>query len=219
MVDSGVEAALVLGNKKRQSVFKQNLNKKFPWIPPGVLDTCMDALSASFENVAPSDLKKALQPGGLEKVRPGLESKIVKSLKTQDMIMDIPLKDDDKTKLLEYIVKLSLDYLLEDAQAALQAPSLQLQTLEREQSEIRRYMSVWQITWYRFRYFPLRSIGLALLVAWSGFLTYQFYKETVIVSSIASIMAHVCATVGVLAYKVVALVATVVFTLKRQLRL
>ena len=204
-----MDAALVLGDKKRQSVFKQDLGKQFPFIPPAVLDVCMDALSTSFDNVAPSDLKKALKPGGLEKVRPKIEAKAVKSLKTQQMIKDLPLSDEDKTKLLEYVVKLSLDYLLEDAQAALVAPALKLQTLEREQYEIRRYMSFWQLSWYRLRYFPVRTIGCSMILSWTVFLTLQYYKDTALVTSLASTAGRVCAIAGMIAKKTAKLAAMV----------
>lgn len=202
---SGVDAALLLGDKKRQSVFKQDLGKQFPWIPPGVLDICMDALSTSFDNVTPCDLKKALKPGGLEKVRPKIEASVVKSLKTQQMIQDIPLSEDGKNKLLQNIVKLSLDYLLEDAQAALIAPALKLQTLEREQSEIRRYMTFWQVTWYRLRHFPIRSIGFVLLLGWTVFLTFQYYKNTALISSLIEIANRACTVVSAGAQKVATL--------------
>jgi hypothetical protein len=209
IMGSGLDAALLLSNKKRQTVFKQDVAKRFPSIPPKVLDICMDALSSSFANVAPSDLKKALKPGGLEKLCPKIKATVVKSLKTQQMIKDIPLSDDDKTKLLEFIVKLSLDYLLEDAQVALMAPAMKLQMLEREQYETRRYMSVWELAWYRLRFFPVRSIGFVLLITWAGFLTSQYYRDTALISTLATATGQILAGATVVAQKAASLATSV----------
>jgi hypothetical protein len=201
MVTSGVETALLLGSKKRQAVFKKDITSKFPFLPPAVLDACLDALSSSFESVAPSDLKKALQPGGLDKVRPKLESQVIENVKNQDVIKGIPLPNKDKESLVKYVVTLSFDYLLGDAQAALQAPALKLQTLSREQYEIRKFMSFREIVWYRLRYQPIQTVSLTLLIGWSLFLTYRQYQKTTAISTIRNILLQIVGTIHVTTMK------------------
>jgi hypothetical protein len=209
IIESGTEAALLLGDKKRQDIFKKDVNKQFPMIPPAVLDVCMDALSASFQNVAPVDLKKALKPGGMDKVRSRIEATVVQTLKKQQVINNIPLSNQDKTELLEYIVGLSMDHLLKDVEVALMAPALKLQTLEREQYEVRKYMTRRQLIWYRLRYFPASSIGFALLIVWTSYLTYHQFKDTFLLSSITSAITQICAGVGCFLVQVSGLLAKV----------
>lgn len=209
VLESGTEAALILGDNKRQDLFKKDVSKKFPMIPPAVLDVCMDALSASFESVAPSDFKKALKPGGMDKVRPKMEATVVQTLKTQKVIENVPLSDKDKTKLLKYIVGISLDYLLKDAKAALMDPALKLQALQREQDAVRRYMTLPQLWWYRLRFFPVESLALATLIAWASYLTLQQYKNTTLILSLSSIISHLRVAGGVILSQLLQIVTAI----------
>lgn len=67
-MESSIQAALVLTDKKRQEEWKKDISKKFPLIPAFVIDICMDSIVEAFGAVAPNELKIALKPGGLEKV-------------------------------------------------------------------------------------------------------------------------------------------------------
>ena len=69
-MESGFETVLMSTDKKRQVEFKKDLKQHFPLVPGFVLDICIGSLADAFSSVAPSQLKAALKPGGLEKVRP-----------------------------------------------------------------------------------------------------------------------------------------------------
>lgn len=198
IVQSGIEGALVLTDTKRRNQFKRGLNQQFPWIPPGVLESCVDVLSDSFSNVAPADLKKALQPGGLEKVRPKLESTVVRNLQDQPIIQNLPLSEKDRRDLLVFMVSTSLDFFFKDLQSALEESSLKLSMIDRERLEIQKFMSFRQRMCYRIRYYPLPTIGMGLLCAWTLYLSYQQYKHTALVSGIVAVCHHAYTTVTTL---------------------
>mmetsp|Transcript_17123 Transcript_17123/g.25940 ORF Transcript_17123/g.25940 Transcript_17123/m.25940 type:complete len:341 (-) Transcript_17123:354-1376(-) len=174
-VQSGIQAALFLTDKKRQEEWKKDMRQSFPVLPNVVLDVCIDALTEVFKTITPKELQAALQPGGLEKARPNLEASIVSNLESQQVLKNVPLKADDKRQLLQYLVSLALDYFLKDVELMLAEPSVKLQALESQKREILKYMSFWEIQWYRVRYFPLQ---MATVVAASVCLTYFFYQET-----------------------------------------
>jgi len=176
-----LNSMMILSDKKRQSHFKNAMNEEFPWIPPAILDVCLSVLSESFASVAPKDLKTALQPGNFDtKIRPKIEQKVVTSLQKQSMIQSLPLSTNDKNKLLEYLVSMSLDYMLQDAQEALAAPTIKLQMLEREKKEIIKFMSFPQIVWYRLRYFPIQSFSLIVFIGWTSYVTWQLYGHLIL---------------------------------------
>lgn len=187
-MESGIQAALFLTDKKRQEEWKKDMKKSFPFLPNVVLEICIDALTEAFSTIAPKELKGALKPGGLEKARPNLEASIVSNLESQQVLKSVPIKADDKRQLLRYLVSLALDYFLKDVELMLAEPSVKLQALEAQKREILRYMSFWEIQWYRIRYHP---VAMATMTAASVCLAYFFYQETktsLFVSSVTSFL-------------------------------
>lgn len=174
---TGLEAALVLGNQERRAQWTKDVGKKFSWIPPEMLSMCIDGLASAFVAVAPKDLQKALQPGGLEKVRSKVEADFVRHLQNQPMVRQLPMAQNDKDKLVAYLVNLSLAYFLKDLESALEAPSEKLRHLDRERREIQRYMSVRQLVWYRLWYKPATTIAVAFLSIWTICITFLFLQQ------------------------------------------
>lgn len=166
-----VETALALGNKKRRAQWTREASRSFSWIPPTMLSTCIDGLASAFAAVAPKDLKDALKPGGLEKVRSKIETVVVRDLKAQPIIKSLPMPRDDKNKLVEYLVDLSLDFFLKDLESTLAAPSVKLAALDRERHEIMQYMSFREMLWYRLKYKPMATMMRGLLSLWTVAIT------------------------------------------------
>lgn len=184
---SGIEAALILTDKKRQEDWKNDMRQQFPLVPPVAIDICVDSLSEGFSAMAPAQLKAALRPGGLDKVRPDLETTIVANLEKQQVVKNIPLKPDDKRQLLQYLVTKSLDYVLKDAELALAEPAVKLQALESQKQQIQRYMTFWELSWYRIRYFPLQAALVGILSTYVTYSLYRQTKDTWIVSTITTV--------------------------------
>lgn len=188
-MESSIEAALILTDKKRQVEWKNDMRQQFPLVPAFAIDACIDSLSDAFASVAPAQVKAALRPGGLEKVRPGLEATIVSKLENQTVMKSIPLKTGDKRQFLHYLVNMSLDYVLKDAELLLAKPAVKLQALEVQKQNIRKLMTFRQLAWYQIQYAPVQT---ALLVFSSIYIVcslYQQTKHTWIVSSAAGIIA------------------------------
>ena len=177
-IESGmVETALVLGNKQRRDQWIKEASMNFGWIPPKVLSSCIDGLASAFCAVAPRDLKDALKPGGLESVRAKIATKMVRNLKEQPIVKNLPLPRDDKNKLVEYLVDLSLDFFLRDLEQTLAAPSTKLAALDREKREILQYMTIREIVWYNLKYRPKSTIGWGLFSLWSVGITVWFVHQ------------------------------------------
>lgn len=177
-IESGlVETALVLGNKQRRDQWIKEASMKFWWIPPKTLSACTDGLASAFCAVAPKDLKNALRPGGLESFRSKIGSKVVRNLKEQAIVKSLPLPKDDKNKLVEYLVDLSLDFFLRDLEETLATPSAKLAALDREKSEILQYMSLRDIVWYNLKYKPRSTLGWGLFSLWSVGVTVWFVQQ------------------------------------------
>ena len=174
--EAGVETALVLGNPQQRTRWKKDISERFSWIPPSMLSGCVDGLASAFAAIAPKDLQKALKPGGLEKVRSKIEADFVNNLRAQPIIRKLPIPNDEKKKLMEYLVDLSLDFFLKDLEPILAAPSVKLQALDRERREILNRMSFQQRVWYRLRYKPKATIALGLFSLWTVFVTLSFVK-------------------------------------------
>eukprot|EP00535_Pseudo-nitzschia_heimii_P006454 CAMPEP_0197174562 /NCGR_PEP_ID=MMETSP1423-20130617/1027_1 /TAXON_ID=476441 /ORGANISM="Pseudo-nitzschia heimii, Strain UNC1101" /LENGTH=236 /DNA_ID=CAMNT_0042623505 /DNA_START=440 /DNA_END=1149 /DNA_ORIENTATION=+ len=170
-VEAGVETALVLRNKQQRTQWTKDVNERFPWIPPSVVSGCVDGLASAFADIAPKDLQKALKPGGLEKVRSRIEADFVRNVQAQPVVRKLPIPNDDKKKLVEHLVDLSLDFFLKDIEPVLAAPSMKLRVLDRERREILSCMSLRQRIWYRLRYKPKTTIALGLVSLWTVFAT------------------------------------------------
>jgi hypothetical protein len=210
-MESGFETALMLTDKKRQVEFKKDLKQQFPLVPGFVLDICIDSLADAFSSVAPSQLKAALKPGGLEKVRPELEDTIVENLQKQTMLDSVPLTKGDKKQLLQYLVSSSLDYLLKDAQEVLAEPSVRLQALEAQKRQIQKFMPGWQLTWYRIRYFPVQMTVIGLVAAITSYAIFQqyLYKHTALVSAVTGVCVTMVSSMKVISAKVSAIMLSI----------
>lgn len=174
-IDASLETALVLGDKQRRAQWTRDASQRFSWIPPVVLSTCIDRLASAYEAVAPRDLRRALRPGGLPKVRSKIQTQVVQKL--QPILQSLPLPNSDKEQLVEYLVDLSLDFFLKDLEVKLAAPSTKLVALEKERRQILRSMTIREIIWYWLRFKPKTMIGLGLLSAWSICVTMWFVQE------------------------------------------
>jgi hypothetical protein len=124
--------------------------------------------------VAPKTLKKALQPGGLEKVRPGMESTIVNSLNKQPVVANFPLPSSEKNSILKSLVRTSLDFALQDAKEILADPSDRLRALEEKRLKVTKYMTKSQLLTYHIRYKTRQTI---LISSVAMLLTYLLYGE------------------------------------------
>lgn len=177
-LDSGIveETALLLTNKKRQDDFKNEMRQKFPLIPPTLIANCLDSLADSFSNVAPSQLKKALKPGGLEEVRPGLEASLFESLRERPFLGSLP------PTTLAYLVSLALDYVLMDVEELLADPYRKLWALEERRRRIERYMTRRQLLWYRIRYRPIRTAVVVATVVVTSVALVRWYRHLAIAS-------------------------------------
>jgi hypothetical protein len=174
----GVQMAQLLLDTKRQATLKQDLKIKFPMIPAGVMESTIDKVAQSFATIAPSELRQALQPGGMAKMRPTIQRQMVNSLLKQTVIRDLPfLTKSDKQKLCETVVDLALDYVLKDAQELLASPEVRLAALNVKKHEIYKQMGWKKVTMYRIRHNPLT---VALTVVVSAFLLYQQRKVPVV---------------------------------------
>jgi len=170
------DTALLLTNKKRQDDFKDEMRRKFPLIPSPLINGCLDVLVDSFSKVAPSQLKKVLQPGGLTKARPELESILLESVQNNSRLGSLP------TATLAYLVSLALDYVLRDVEELLADPDQKLQALEKRQRQIERYMTRWQLMWYRIRYRPVQTALVLAATYVTGVALVRWYQHLAIAS-------------------------------------
>lgn len=183
-VKSSLETLLMLSDKKRQEVWKDDMKKQYPFVPSVFVDMFADSVISAFAAIAPSELQMVAQPSGLEKVRSKMGSSIKNELKKSDMYANLPLTDGDKDKMLSSLIGASLDLLLQDAAMVLAHPNEKLQALEAEKRQITRFMTKRQLLWYQVRYHTVRSalaiaVGTLLLA-----LLYNGYKSTSVVQAI-----------------------------------
>jgi hypothetical protein len=184
-MELGVQMAQLLLDKKRQAALKQDLKTKYPLVPAGVIENTIDNVAQSFATVAPSELRQALQSGGMAKIRPTIRIKMVQSLVKQKFIRDMPLlSKGDKHKLCETVVDLALDYVLKDAQELLGAPEVRLDALNFKKKEIYKQMGWRKLTIYRIHH-NRRKVALTVVV--SAFLLYQQRKAPVVVAVVSGI--------------------------------
>jgi len=169
---TGLETALVLGNKQRRAQWTREATQQFSWIPSFVIEMCIDGLASAYEAVAPRDLKQALTPGGLTKVRTKLQNQVIQNL--QPMLDGLPMiAKSDKDQLIEYLVDLSLDFFLNDLESKLAAPSTKLTVLDRERKYLLQSMTMREFLGYRVRQKPKPTI----FTIWSIVLTLWFVHE------------------------------------------
>jgi hypothetical protein len=140
-METGIQIAQLLLDKRQQATLKQDLKRQYPLIPGDIINVCLDMTADVFSTIAPKEFKDALRPGGMEKLRPEIRNAIVSNMMQQQAIRDIPvLKDHDKQKLLLGVVDLALDVLLQDAQEVLAAPEDRLDALQVQHRQIHKLM-------------------------------------------------------------------------------
>ena len=156
----GVQTAQLLLNDTKRRQFKEEMALKFPLVPESMFDSAMSVVATAFKTIAPETLKQALQPGGMDKVRPVLKEAIVDLVVKQEGVKNFRvLSDSDKSKLMGAIVDLTLDQVLQDAQWLLAAPEVRLDALKDEIRLIQRTeISAKQVALYRF-WRPLSAPG------------------------------------------------------------
>lgn len=168
-------------------------------LPGPVLDTAIRLVANGFSTLAPAQLKLALKPGGIEKIRPQVERAVVSVVLDQPSVQNFPvLNRDEKRRLLEALVDMCLDQLLEDAEWILSAPEVRLEELENQVDEVKQEMGLWRLVRYRVRRNPVRFSGIVVLSSFC-LLAYQqgsvlkaaLCMKTYIVSAL--VIARICA--------------------------
>ena len=182
-METGIQIAQILLDKRQQDVLKKDLKRQYPLIPGDIIDVCLDMTANAFSAIAPKEFKDALRPGGMEKLRPDIRNAIVSNMMQQQAIRDIPvLKDHDKQKLLLGVVDLALDVLLQDAQEVLAAPEDRLDALQVQQRQIHKLMGRKRLALYRVQRYPLR---VALVVAVVALFPYQ-QRTTAVMTAVTA---------------------------------
>jgi len=155
-IEISILTAQALLNEKKHNQLKDDLARRFPLVPRGFFDPAIDLVANAFRTIAPDTLEEALKPGGMEKIRPGLKTSIVRSIRNQKAISEIPvLSQDEKIKLLEFAIDLALDQLLKDSEWILSSPEVRLKALEEEIRIIKNTeMDLRQRVLYRFKRRP-----------------------------------------------------------------
>ncbi|CAJ1952372.1 unnamed protein product [Cylindrotheca closterium] len=183
-VKSSLETLLVLSDKKRQAVWKEDMKRQYPFVPAVFVDRFADSVVSSFSAIAPSELQTVVQPGGLEKVKSKLETIIKKELKKNEMYANLPLSNSEKDKLLSNLIGTSLNLLLRDAAMVLAHPNEQLQALEEQKRQITRFMTRRQLVWYQLKYHTVRSALVVTASALLLTLLYNGYKSTAVIQGV-----------------------------------
>lgn len=190
-LESAIQTALILTDEKRNAKWKEDIRSKFHFLPGFVVDKCADALADAVASVAPkSELKRALQPGGLEKLRPKWERDIVAILekRTETLLKDNLvaglMTTEQRKAFLEDLVKRSFDILFRDVEKLLAGPKSKLQTLEATKREIQKTMTFWELTAYRIQFFPKQMAMIGLASMYISYSLYQQAKHTVLVLTI-----------------------------------
>jgi hypothetical protein len=198
-VESSIEAALILVDKKRQEEWKKDVGQKYPLIPSFVVDICIDSMSGVFESIAPAEIQAVLRPGGLDKTRPELERGILTSLEQQQVWQGIPLKQEDKRQFLQYFVSMALDFALRDVEIALAKPSAKLQALNAQKREIQKFMTRRQLLWYRLQTYPLQMTLLGVTGIYVVYTLYEATKHTQLMSTmtrtVVSVVSYMVLTI------------------------
>jgi len=166
-VELGIQTAQALMNDKKRGQLKDRLQQKFPLVPAGFLDAIIDAVAAGFTRVAPTTLKRALTPGGMEQVRPVLKQSMVDAVRDQRAFRDLPvLSEKDKIRLMEVAIDLALDQALRESEWILSTPQVRLEALQDEIREILTTELTWtQRAWYRYRRHPRRYALIVTVVS------------------------------------------------------
>lgn len=180
-IEVGIQTAQLLMDSKRHGILKKKMKQQFPIVPDVVLDSIIDTIARAFTKVAPEKLRIALQPGGMDQVRPDLERVIVRIVLEHPVIQSILLLDDrDKTLLVQTIVSKAIDYVLRDAQEVLAAPEVRLETLEEQLTEIKALMGPRRLFLYRLRH-NYKRFALLLAISMSSIVIYQLRDAPVMV--------------------------------------
>lgn len=196
-MEVGIQTAQRLMDPRRRDQLKRQMKEQYSLIPDAVVVSCIDVAAEAFTRVAPDQLKTALRPGGIARVRPELEEAIVNlALNRSGILQNVPLLDEkDRRKFVGFIVGASLDYVLKDAQEVLAAPEVRLEALEEQTREVKRMMGPVRLFWYRVRH-RAREIAVAVALSATGLLVYQ-KRSVPSLSLLSSIMVQLFSCLSV----------------------
>lgn len=184
-IEVGIQTAQLLMDRKRHDNLKKKMKKQFPLVPDVVLDSTIDMVAQTFTKVAPEKLKLALQPGGMDQVRPEMEFIIVQYTLKHPLFEGIPIFNNvDKRRLVEAIVSRALDYVLQDARQVLAAPEVRLETLEEQLTEIKALMGPKRLFMYRVRH-NYKRIAIFAAIALVSTAIYQQRNVPAVVQLLA----------------------------------
>lgn len=171
----GIQMAQLLLDKKNHALLKKDLSQKIPFVPPAVLESCVQVVAGALTEAAPKKLKLALKPGGMERIGPELSRSITSFVMQQQAIVDsIPLiKKDEKFKVVETMVNFVLDFALRDARQILEAPEVRLEALEEERRRLHLMMGPWRLFRYRLRRLPTAVKFGTCVAAMAAFVYHQ----------------------------------------------
>lgn len=187
-IELGIRTAQYLMDGRQHDRLKKSIKDKYPLVPDSLIKSGIDIASQGFTQVAPSQLKLALKPGGMEQVRPDIEATIVDYTMKQTVVQNIPiLGRDEKRKVIEAIVDLALDNLLKDVDTVLASPEVQLELLEAQIEEVKSQMGARRLVWYRLRRNPRKSIfTLALALASVVYFSHRRHPSIVTLNRLAT---------------------------------
>ena len=150
-----IQTAQLLLDKRRHEELTRDLQKQFPFVPPAVLEGCVNVVADAVLVVTPEKLQKALRPGVMAKRGPEISREITRFVLKQPIMDAIPvLNADDKANLVESMVNMAMDFLLRDAQIILASPEVRLEALEAEVRNVKRLMGPWRLFLFRLRRLP-----------------------------------------------------------------
>uniref|UniRef100_A0A7S2V2I1 Uncharacterized protein n=1 Tax=Fibrocapsa japonica TaxID=94617 RepID=A0A7S2V2I1_9STRA len=162
----GIQAAQILLSDKSRNQLKNDLKEKYPLVPAPLVGELIDLTARSFKDVTPAELQLALQPGGVDKLRPEIKSKVSDSLLQQKIVQDIPiLSKTDKTRLSEFLVDLVLDQLIQNTNGLLVGLEERLANAELEAAQIKKQLGLRRLLMFRFKQTTIPM-----------FMTYIFYS-------------------------------------------
>lgn len=173
-VELGVQTAQLLLDKRHHDRLRDDIAEMYPLIPSPVLTTAIRLTASGFSTLAPNQLKLALSPGGMDKVRPEIRDTVVTTVLEQRAVRMFPLlNQSEKRDLLNAVVDLCMDQILNDAEWVLSKPEIRLEELEEQIEEIKKEMGLWRLIQYRVRRNLVEYTSVLLLASFCGLSYHQ----------------------------------------------
>ena len=194
---------LLLTNKKRQEELKQDIHHHYPFVPAGLVDRAVDSVVEAFTTLAPKQVQEVLQPGVFtQQIRPELEQTMIDTIlrtfhnnrNRKDSRTNLPFQfvsTKDQTKMVRTMVSMGFDYLLHDAEYALQDPIAQIRLLDVQKHQLQHYLTWYELNCnYRLRYYSIQMTLLGLTTMCSLAVLYQHVVQSGVVSSFLGSIVH-----------------------------